>query len=128
MTEQEIFDTVIRFLCKQGKPSQHPITKRCMYQTSNGLKCAIGCLIPKENYEFSLEGKGVNMVDVYQTLEYLDLTDRKIALLTALQSLHDTLANWNDSGLKVYPVFDLADAYGLSIDNVKSLFPKYLTR
>lgn len=51
---QETFDRVAKHLLKQNKKSVNGT--QCMYRSSDGLQCALGCLIPDELYVPSLEG------------------------------------------------------------------------
>lgn len=50
MTNQEIFDTVLNHMRKQKVPAIG-CGDICVYKTENGLKCAVGCLIPDELYD-----------------------------------------------------------------------------
>lgn len=45
MTNQEIFDKVVRHLVAQGKPAFED--ESCKYLTASGEKCAAGCLLPE---------------------------------------------------------------------------------
>ena len=91
MTAQKVFDTVARHLFSQGVPAnstdRHGYTM-CRYRTENGLKCAVGCLIPDTAYSVSMENVGVaSVVAVTRGLAHLS---PYCALLTDLQNLHDT--------------------------------------
>ena len=55
MNKQEVFDKVAKHLLTQ-KIKCVDSTGRCVYRGINGLKCAIGCLIPDDVYEPSMEG------------------------------------------------------------------------
>lgn len=85
MTEQEIFNTVATHLFAQGAPAVSSIGE-CQYRGPNGTKCAIGCLIPDENYTDYSEGYAV-----VEALEQMGLVDQfpHTNLLSALQSVHD---------------------------------------
>jgi len=88
-TEQELFDTVATHLIKQGKRS---ISKyECLYRGPDGMKCAIGCLIPDSDYRPYFEGN-----DLGQLLEYGKLPKNLAEeftenedMLADLQALHD---------------------------------------
>lgn len=99
MTAQEIFDTVINHLLQQGGPALNynyddealddPV---CRYRSNNGLKCAVGCLIPDDQYDPLMEGMGVTVtspssdpLNCWVAKYYEPHRD----LLVALQSLHD---------------------------------------
>lgn len=57
---QEIFNKVVAHLLKQGRPAREE--NRCRYRTTDGLSCAVGCLIPDELYSPSFEGKSARKV------------------------------------------------------------------
>ena len=54
MTQQEIFDTVLAHLRKQGKASVSDMNL-CQYRGPDGTSCAVGCLIPDELYDPLIE-------------------------------------------------------------------------
>lgn len=54
MDFQKTFDKVAIHLRKQGKAAT--VGAGCMYRTDEGLKCAVGCLIPDELYDARIEG------------------------------------------------------------------------
>jgi hypothetical protein len=81
MTEQEIFDTVVRHLKKQGRRAVD--RGQCVYRHPEGLKCAVGCLISDAEYYPRMEGQ-----PVYD----ITLPDRLAGhrrLLSYLQDSHD---------------------------------------
>jgi hypothetical protein len=111
--KQEIFDTVVNHLRKQGKPAMADGT--CAYRGEGDTMCAVGCLIKDKHYSDSLEG---NLIDddfviqaVSKSLGFDISSDYNssmslIGLLRALQRLHDSgpIVNskwdiWQDSGL-----------------------------
>lgn len=102
MTPQEIFETAAQHLLGQNQRAVDPGTVNCAYRTSNGLQCAVGCLIPDELYDRRMEGWGVVHIDgempsdgvvtLNRVLEEafgreLDNTDK--AVLRELQNIHD---------------------------------------
>lgn len=89
MTLQEIFDTVVAHLRKQGRKSTTLVNQHCVYRAPNGDKCAIGCLIRDEDYDRSIEGLTVRAVRHYigELLHWpSDLGKRRTKLLVALQN------------------------------------------
>lgn len=93
-TAQEVFDTVACHLLTQGRRS----TSRrglCRYRGEDGLRCAIGCLIPDELYDSSIEGLGVRLAvgstSLYTILEEVGVVEH-LNLLSALQAVHDDRA------------------------------------
>lgn len=97
MTAQEIFDTVIAHLLQQGRPSFDG--DHCRYRLED-LKCAVGCLIPDDQYAIEMEHRGVNLHCTDPLNNWVRETHPgHFELLRALQSLHDDLArsvyvNW----------------------------------
>ena len=104
MTGQEIFDSVLAHLRKQGDASLNASGK-CAYRGEGGTACAVGCLIPDELYDPRIENWGVgsilnlrtNGVGIDETEAYREVLSRiashlgqeNEALLTDLQSAHD---------------------------------------
>jgi hypothetical protein len=90
-TAQEIFDTVVAHLRKQGCKSEDD--DGCLYRSPNGLSCAVGALIPKYAYSPEMENKALQKL-LDSKLLPLDLQDEFTehhALLSDLQDLHDVI-------------------------------------
>lgn len=104
MDIQEIFNTVVRHLHKQGKPSKgkHLIARFngdpleqtvCAYRGSDGGMCAVGCLIKNEFYNVKLEGESSTNMEVQAMVESslgIELTEPMVDLLRDLQECHDS--------------------------------------
>ena len=104
MTGQEIFDSVLAHLRKQGDASLNASGK-CAYRGEGGTACAVGCLIPDELYDPRIEswrvGTILNLrtggVDAGEVEAYREALSRiashlgqeNEALLADLQSAHD---------------------------------------
>jgi hypothetical protein len=87
MTHQEIFNTVLFGLRKQGVASVEP-GKGCRYRGPNGTKCAVGMLIPDDKYHWEIETLGTSDAKVQACLPFaMDSTVHH--LLSMLQSAHD---------------------------------------
>lgn len=90
MNYQEIFDRVSNHLLTQKKQALSEDGK-CAYRSNNGLKCAVGCLIPDELYDSNLENNMVS--DIKTTLEKSlgveELGDKDLEFLDVLQFIHD---------------------------------------
>lgn len=89
MTPQEIFDTVVRHLAKQGRPARTEAI--CAYRMDMGdgtvLQCAVGCLIPEHLYSLDMEGLRVQNIVLRPTLpEWFRVNS---SLLADLQGDHD---------------------------------------
>lgn len=87
---QALFDTVLTKLREQ-KVAAGTVTARgnfvCRYRGDNGAKCAVGHLIPDENYDPEFEGSGV--YTLASRLACPSEIKRHENLLGSLQSIHD---------------------------------------
>lgn len=103
MTPQELYDTVVLHLRKQNCKAEKNDT--CQYRQKSGdiiLKCAVGCLIPDEEYSTLFEGRTISglldesFLPFPKTLKKL-LIDH-IDLLIDLQLTHDEfpIYQWED--------------------------------
>jgi hypothetical protein len=103
MTPQELFDKVATHLLAQDKPSVSTTDKdSCMYRSQDGLKCAVGCLIPDDLYRPTIEYIHIRtLLDklpaIYSeaditTLAKAGISEEHIGLLSALQSIHDVFS------------------------------------
>ena len=103
MTPQEVFNKVVTHLRTQGCKAQHLVSPGTVTQTADYVcryrqqtdthtfKCAVGCLIPDEEYRTDMEGHGLDSL-----LESGLLTSERQKeffqhrrLLQALQQIHD---------------------------------------
>ena len=82
MTNQEAFTTVVLHLRKQGRPAR--IGSDCRYRAPDGCKCAIGVLIPDDQYSPKLEGS-----NVLALIHLPALQDLNPKMLYDLQNTHD---------------------------------------
>ena len=93
MDRQELLDATSRHLLTQARRaiSVHDADS-CMYRTGDGLKCAIGALIPDERYYPKLENQGVDSKDVLEALGWSqdEITDLK-GMAERLQNIHDNM-------------------------------------
>lgn len=86
MTPQEIFDTASIAVLKQGQRATR--NELCVYRAANGLKCALGHLIPDEMYKKEMEGNGAYTV-VKKFPELPEYLRTNIELVKHLQNAHD---------------------------------------
>jgi hypothetical protein len=84
MTNQQVFNKVIRHLRRQGKAAV--VDGVCAYRASDGSKCAVGCLIPDELYHPYMEGV---QADKEEMPKFLRLLGVDVRLAKRLQCLHD---------------------------------------
>ena len=107
MKRQDIFDTVVKHLFKQKRqaftrPAPGVVFTGCAYRTPDKLKCAIGCLIPDELYDPSLEGATMASIAEGARRDFgipiLKLLGgaRNKELLSDLQEIHDNAEAWNN--------------------------------
>jgi hypothetical protein len=106
MTNQEVFDKVAIHLLTQNKKSIHPKSSgnigTCLYRGPDGLKCAVGAMIPDELYSPTFEGLTISDLAALDSsentttrnraiklMEYFRKEHISIALLRSLQSVHD---------------------------------------
>ena len=109
MNAQEIFDTVVTHLYTQGKQADDGMGG-CMYRTVGGLKCAVGCLIPDDQYHPNMEGSTVDNIGLLLP-SYLHPHMR---LLIELQGVHDATSSWEDEVVMVGSLRLIARQEGLS--------------
>jgi hypothetical protein len=84
LTMQELFDHACRFLAAQGEPAY--LSGLCRYQTDDGRKCAVGCLLPDDFDYLDYQGGIISMADegiLPSSLSY------HIPFLHRLQEVHD---------------------------------------
>ena len=99
-SRQEIFDYVTPLLFKQGERSMLEGGTTCAYRGEDGMRCAVGFLIPDELYFDGLEGKSAMDVDITKLLNNVILTDDHLCLfLTDLQDVHDGWASGEKADL-----------------------------
>lgn len=92
MTKQETFDKVACHLLTQNAKSlfvdPEDGSEVCAYRGVDGLKCAVGALIPDELYSPAMENVTVNgLLDL--RFEALHEHIQHVDLLCDLQSIHD---------------------------------------
>lgn len=97
MTNQDLLDTVSEHLLTQMERSAIEVGNElhCRYRGPNGLKCAIGCLIPDEKYKPELE---TIIASNSAILSAAGLTFEQSALVEELQNIHDGIpvTHWKE--------------------------------
>ena len=88
MNSQEIFDKVAVHLLTQPR-SLTGNGGGCMYRGDNGTKCAVGCLIPDNEYDPSIEGLFMNDRLIGKVPSFRGMTEEQIYMLRELQRIHD---------------------------------------
>lgn len=105
-TAQEIFDISATHLLTQMKRSEAE-DGRCKYRGPNGLKCAIGPLIPDEKYKTSFEGDTVT--GNHRIVEAAGIPISAFQLASTLQRIHDgyTPEEWRKELVTVSESYNL---------------------
>jgi hypothetical protein len=117
MDAQEIFDTAVRHMAKQGKPGGNTTdtgTFACQYRGLEGSRCAVGFFIPDETYVSSMEGNDAyRLIEAYGAMlpDWMPQNER---LLSDLQGVHDSLPNWNKSSRMITELTAIARGHELS--------------
>lgn len=106
--KQAVFNKVVAHLHAQGTRSCDDRKHFCVYRGANGMKCAVGALIPDEHYNPKAEGAPVSALlhpsrydDVSQEqqealrgmLERSGFSKEDYPFLLALQKPHDNADN-----------------------------------
>ncbi len=121
MSAQELFNKIVVHLRVQGRKSQRYDTIgadgfQCAYKSKNGDKCAIGRLIPDEDYDSKMEGRSIHQL---MDLDPFNLIFKNLLphqdLLNELQIIHDKedVFFWENAFTKIARIFNLS----LSSDN-----------
>ena len=94
MTNQEAFETMVRHLRKQGCQSVSEHGTRCLYRGPNGRMCAVGCLIPDDQYKRSFEGETAECI----AKKVPALSDIEPGILSEMQCIHDDcdVSQWEE--------------------------------
>jgi hypothetical protein len=120
MNAQEVFDTVATHLFTQGRPATE--YGRCRYRTSDGLKCAVGCLIDDDKYFPGLEGLGAQSIQLGNVSPVIAEHNK---LLRDLQFVHDSMMigadAWDSTQAMRTALASVANLYQLSMTNVDTL-------
>lgn len=90
MTNQEAFNIIVRHMRQQGKRSMSSdIPGMCAYRGKDGTKCAVGALIPDEEYHPDMEGESVEWIG--QAYQLKSLQTLNIGMLRVAQRAHDNM-------------------------------------
>ena len=121
LNDQIAINKMFRHLILQGKKAVDPFSGDCRYRTTDGLKCAVGALIPDELYDPGAECWSIETIfdrpkKYYKLVEYFK--DVSPELLSTAQVIHD--GNFTEGTEFIRYItgqFDeLAETYGLKLD------------
>jgi len=110
LTNQSAFDTMVNHLLKQGEKSRAYDRSTCLYRNPDGLKCAIGAILPDDLYVSSMENKlAQSLMHDYPTIGQL-WENLSINLLAKMQYIHDNRAvsEWYDEFKAIADDFNLS--------------------
>jgi len=100
-SQQEVFNKIVTHLRKQGKRSVNEYNK-CVYRGLDGRMCAVGCLIPDENYKKGFDKSGgVNIGGLFFDGAFVGtgiLPKKHLDLLISMQRVHDkySVEKWEE--------------------------------
>lgn len=101
MKDQEAFDIVVNHLKTQKQRSFFPYSgNTCAYRGPNGLKCAVGALIPDYLYSEDMDLMPMSVGKLLKTFPKLGKFFEGVnkLLLLELQNIHDKEENWDETG------------------------------
>lgn len=118
---QELFDIAATHLLTQNKRAG--ARGACFYRTNDGLKCAVGALIPDELYDADMERRSI--IGLINGCAYLQGTELRAELSTnremllGLQRIHDDYPEerWPERLKSAASEFGLSTAV---VDNFKA--------
>lgn len=86
MSYKRIFNTAKKHLLEQQKAAIG-INGLCAYRGKDNTMCAVGCLIPNELYDSTIEGYGMFKL---RERSSVPISDKKYNFLRGLQIIHDS--------------------------------------
>lgn len=126
-TQQEIFDAVLDHLATQKKRSASR-SWECQYRTVDGLKCAVGALIPDNLYDDGMDNSekySGNVENIAQGIKdgvyssELNWVVTHEDLLHELQRVHDNIVNWGNTNDMRRSILFVSNIYKLNTDRVE---------
>jgi hypothetical protein len=104
--KQGLFNDIVSHLRAQNAVSQDDVPSRagrCKFRSSTGLKCAVGCLIPDDQYEATMESLATDLVIGMLKSPLKEKLNKHMGLLLSMQIIHDytPLQNW-EADFKAY--------------------------
>ncbi len=100
----------------------------CLYLDSRGNKCAVGCLIPEDEYNTVFEGKGISRLldnhGGHLSRQTASMFYENWPLLGRLQYVHDTAENWRSFETLKAALEETALIFNLSSSALTSIPPR----
>lgn len=124
MNKQEIFDTVAKHLFSQGQRAMmnnnHGLDgEYCAYRGENGMKCAVGVLIPDDMYDpdmdkFGGDGTSIDCILHKYPDKVPEWFHENSVFLESLQDIHDSASNWVCTEEMKHRLSELAEELNLN--------------
>lgn len=127
LSSQDTFDFVATHIFTQGKRAFE--NEGCKYRTSDGLKCAAGCLIPDNLYSPDMDQGKKKDLSIHSIIRKHSSIDLYVAhnagLIRSLQIAHDTNDDrWIDESRMKKSLSIVAICHGLNSKVLENLhFP-----
>lgn len=120
--------TICRHLFQQGEQAINP-TFACRYRIK-GKKCAVGVLIPDDNYSPEMESKSIQaLFAIWMKEDWVRSRLGHIPMLQALQRIHDNSEIWTNKTCMGLALDAVGIASGIDVSkclSVQSTFTKNL--
>lgn len=114
LTRQEMFDISYRGLASQGWENSINSSGSCSYRGINGLKCAIGWLIPDDKYKSHMDRGKTSIGRKPSVMKAARISKDDLYFATQLQMIHDGYG-----GIKLKKSMDeFAEVHNLTIPEV----------
>lgn len=122
MNAQEIFDTAVAHVFKQGKRGGVNITDfdnvtrfRCRYRGEGGTKCAVGALLPDDLYDPRMDAENLRASSLVRNgFNVPEFFTPHAALLDSLQTIHDSEDSWISGEMLKARLRKVAESFELS--------------
>ena len=124
MNNQSAFEKMVKHLEKQQwKRSENTNEEgdtTCAYRGEDGKMCAVGCLIPDEEYQVSFdEGEGLNVSGIID--DVVVLGEISESLLNAMQRFHDNKMSVYNEATNKWCINVIAERFKLNTDFLKDV-------
>ena len=109
MSRQEMFDKVCQHLKTQKKRSMLSNYGLCAYRDHDGLKCAVGALIPDDFYDvyMNVVHNTSSVINLMRNIPELKIEEVNLDFLDELQRIHDNRIYWDENGFNGKGILEL---------------------
>lgn len=120
-TAQNIYDKVATHLFTQGRRSR--FGSSCMYRDDLGNSCAVGCLIPNDEYLYEMEFRDADrLISMFKDrVPSIAAMEPFKDLLSHLQYVHDSSYNWSDTSTMRRALKEIATSRNLDPSILENL-------